>query len=460
MKKNIKFTAGTIVNILLVTIIFVIITAFSMEHHKRYDLTAEKRFSLDDKSIKVAQNLKKDVEVIVFYSRGGNFLERARNIMDQYTYHTKKLHVTYLETNKNPLKAKEMEINTADTLVLKTDKKKETMTELNEEVITNSLIKVTQEQQISVGFVSGHGERDIKNTEGTGYSAAAQALESENYRVETVNITGDKGIPDDMELLIISGAKTDFLDTEIEKIKQYVDKGKSIMIMVEPERNAADKNLTELLKSWGVEARDEVVIDQLGVQFYRNPFVAVVPTNFYGNHEIVKNFNIQTFYLLAKPLVLMMPPPENTAFDALASTAPAPISFAKKIKDNLTEKDLEFVKDQDMPGPIRLAVAGTIKNNKQMDSKGVPVTARAVIFGNVNFACNEFLNVQGNKNIFMNSISWLTQQEEMISIRKTQAKFSPLFLDEKQKALIQNTVIFILPGIIILAGIIMLWRRR
>ncbi len=460
MKKNLKFTAGTIVNILLVILIFVIITAFSMEHHKRYDLTTEKRFSLDDKSVKVVQNLKKDVDAIVFYSRGGNFLERARNILDQYTYHTKKIHVTYLETNKNPLKAKEMELKSADSLVLKTDKKKEILNELNEEVITNSLIKVVQDKQVFVGFVSGHGERDIKNTEGSGYSTAAKSLESENYKVETINIASEKGIPDDLELLVIPGAKTEYLDTEIEKIKQYVEKGKSIMVMVEPNKNGTDTKLAELLKSWGVEARDEVVIDQLGVQFYRNPFVAVVPANFYGKHEIVKNFNIQTFYLLARPLVLIMPPPSNTGFDAIASTAPAPISFAKKISENMTEKDIQFVKDQDMPGPIRIAVAGTIKNDKSVDSKGAPVVARAVIFGNVNFACNEFLNVQGNKNIFMNSISWLTQQEELISIRKTQAKFAPLFMDEKQKSLIKTTVVVVLPGIIILAGIVMLWRKR
>lgn len=460
MKKNIKFTAGTIVNILLVTLIFIIITAFSMEHHKRYDLTTEKRFSLDDKSIKVVENLKKDVDVIVFYSRGGNFLERARNILDQYTYHTKKMHVTYLETNKNPLKAKEMELKSADSLVLKTDKKREILTELNEETVTNTLIKVTQDKQVYVGFASGHGERDIKNTEGSGYATAAKSLESENYRIESINIASEKGIPEDLELLIISGPKTEYLDTEIEKIKQYVEKGKSIMVMLEPSKNAGDTKLVELLKSWGVEARDEVVIDQLGVQFYRNPFVAVVPANFYGNHEIVKNFNIQTFYLLARPLVLIMPPPENTGFDALASTAPAPVSFAKKIQANLTEKDIEFVKDKDMPGPIRIAVAGTIKNPKGVDAKGAPIVARAVVFGNVNFACNEFLNIQGNKNIFMNSISWLTQQEELISIRKAQAKFAPLFMDEKQKSLIQNTVVFVLPGVIILAGIVMLWRKR
>lgn len=460
MKKNLKFTAGTIFNIVLVMLIFIIITAFSMEHHKRFDLTAEKRFSLDDKSIKVVQNLKKDVDVIVFYSRGGNFLERARNILDQYTYHTKKIHVTYLETNKNPLKAKEMELKAADSLVLKTDKKKEILNELNEEVVTNTLIKITQDKQIFVGFASGHGEREIKNTEGTGYSSAAKSLDSENYRLETINIASEKGIPDDLELLIISGPKTEYLDTEIEKIKQYVEKGRSIMVMLEPTKNGNESKLTELLKSWGVETRDEVIIDQLGVQFYRNPFVAVVPANFYGKHDIVKNFNLQTFYLLARPLTLIMPPPENTGFDVLASTAPAPISFAKKITGNMTEKDIEFVKDKDMPGPIRVAVAGTIKNTKSVDSKGAPITARVVIFGNVNFVCNEFLNIQGNKNLFMNSVSWLTQQEELISIRKTQAKFAPLFLDEKQKSLIQNTVIFILPGVIIFAGIVMLWRRR
>ena len=460
MKKLLKYAAGSLYNVIIVTAILVIIVIFSINHHKRFDLTKDKKFSLDDKSIKVAENLKKEVHAYVFYAKGGNFRDRAKNLLDQYLYHSKKIQVSYLETTKNPLLAKDMELKNPNSLVLKTDKKKEVLTKIGEEETTNALIKVTQDKQVYVGFVAGHGERDIVATDGAGFSTAANSLKDENYKVETVNIASEKGIPDDMELLVICGPKTQYLDTEIEKIREYVDKGKSLMVMLEPSKDEKNVNLIALLKTWGIEVKDEIVIDQLGMQMFRNPFVAVVPINFYGKHPIVKNFKLQTFYLLARPLVLIVPPPENTKFAAIASTAPAPYSYAKAMNKAITEKDIKFVKDKDFPGPVRVAVAGSVENKGKKDEKGKNISSRVVVYGNVNFACNEFLLKQGNKNIFMNSVSWLTQQEELISIRKAQSKFAPLFLDDKQKAIMRTTVVIILPLVIILTGIIMLWRRR
>jgi len=460
--KNLKYGLMSALTILLVFGILIFIILFSMNHHKRFDMTKNKRFSLDNKSVNVVSSLNKDVEVLVFYGKGGDFKQRARNILDQYTYYTKKLKVRFLETNRNPMLAKELELKNPNSLVVKTPKKKEVLTSIREEDLSNALIKVTQDKQIVVGFVVGHGERPAKtggggSESGKSFSFAYGALEKENYLAETVNILGEKGIPDNIELLIIAGPQSPYLDKEIEKLKEHVKSGKSLMVMLEPSQKFENKNLIAMIKTYGIEVKDEVVLDKLGIQFFGNPFVAVVPVNLYGKHRIVKDFDINTFYPISRPLKLTMPPPKTSFFDVIAKTGPAPLSWAKKITGGMREKDLVYVKDKDMPGPINLAMAGLVRNSlESKDGKD----ARVVVFGNVNFACNEFILRQGNKNMFMNCVSWLTAQENLIRIGATKSEFTPLFLDKKQKQIIWTTTILIMPGLVLLAGAFMLLLKR
>jgi len=463
MKRLFAYGTNTAITILLVLGILVFAVLISKEHYKRFDMTENKRFTLDKKSVSVVKNLKNDVDILVFY-KGRNFRENSVNLLDQYKYYSKKLKIRYLETNRHPLMAREYELVDPNSMVIKSGKQKEILTTVDEEAFTNAILKVTQEKQVTVGFVRGHGERDIKEKNEKDFSFAAEALKKENYIVKTVTILEDEKALDDVDILVIAGPTSPFLENEVKKMKEFLNKGKSILLLIGP--GPKFEELGKFLGEYGIVSKNYIIIDELGQRAVGNPFtVAVILPMMYGSHPVVADFKLTTIFPLCRPILISRKPKPGVNFQSIVRTAGAPTSYAKKFKDKFSQKDIDYVKGTDMPGPMNVAVAGTVPakdmgDNKDENSSKEKKNARMVVFGNVNFAANQFFSMPGNKNMFMNSLSWLTRQEKLITIREPDSKFSPLNLNNKQRRIIITTCLIMMPGLILLAGIMMLWRRK
>lgn len=460
MLKNLKYGLNTFITVILVLAALSIIAIFSMDHHKRFDMTANKKFTLDDKSIKITESLNQDIEVIVFFGKGSSFEQKSKDLLTQYEYYTKKFKVQYLETNKNPESAKEMGIESVDSMVLKTEKHKEIITSLTEENFTNALIKVTLEAEVKIAFVVGHGERSFTGTEQDSFSMAGDALKKESYQLTEVNLSsGD--IPGDVNLVVIAGPKVSYTEGEIQRLENYLKNGGALMVLIGPRYE--NKMLVAFLKEYGIKMDYEVVLDTLGNNVFRNPYMVIVPLGYYGTHPIVNGFKMNTNFFYTRPIQLEKELPQGVAFSELAKSSPQPMSWAIEPKQKLTKEDLEFTPGK-KGGPFIIGVAGEIqlKNDPgktDKDEKNKRNTARMVVFGNANFPSNDFLNIQGNRLLFKNCVAWLTEQDR-ISISEPSAPFAPLSLEEPQKKKIFTITVLIMPFVILLAGVFMLWTRK
>ncbi len=474
MKKQLMYGTNTIISILLVLGIFILIIAYSTDNHKRYDMTEQKRFTLDDKSIKLVQSLKQDLNVTVFFNKGSGFRERTEMLMKQYELNSKKVIVRYMDTNSHIVKAKELGLTDPDTVVLQSGMRKEMLTNVDEESFTNAILKVTQAGQSTIGFVLGHGERKIEGTEADAFTGVVESMKKENYKIVPINLSGENPIPSDTNLIIIAGPKVPFADSEIKNLQKFVDGGGALFVMLEPSNSNEDEKLIQFISQYGLEIPNKVIVDSLGLQFMNNPFVVLGAVGLYGNNPIVKDFNLNTSFFLTRPIEMGKNIPAGVVWEPLLKTMPAPKSYARSMKElpkEVSEKDLAYKKDSDMPGPFNIGAATVLPLKGQEQTKPESAAtpegdqqkkqgARLVVMGNVNFASNTYFATQGNRNLFQNCVSWLSQNENLISIRKADTKFSPLMLDEKQKAIIWKTTIIIMPLMIILAGVLMLWRKR
>jgi ABC-type uncharacterized transport system involved in gliding motility auxiliary subunit len=93
------------------------------------------------------------------------------------------------------------------------------------------------------------------------------------------------------------------------------------------------------------------------------------------------------------------------------------------------------------------------------DSQARPET-RVAVFGDSDFGSNGLLGFQGNHNLFMNAVNWLAQQENLISIRPRDPQDRRVTLTARQQSLIRLLAIFVIPGVILAAGVQTWWRRR
>ena len=103
---------------------------------------------------------------------------------------------------------------------------------------------------------------------------------------------------------------------------------------------------------------------------------------------------------------------------------------------------------QDLKGPLAVAAVATIEK------------ARIVVYGTSNIAANQFLNIQGNRDFFLNTVSWLAEEEDQISIRPKDVKQTPVFMSENQAKAVFFLPVVVLPALVLAGGIAAVVRRR
>jgi ABC-type uncharacterized transport system involved in gliding motility auxiliary subunit len=80
--------------------------------------------------------------------------------------------------------------------------------------------------------------------------------------------------------------------------------------------------------------------------------------------------------------------------------------------------------------------------------------------GDSDFIANAYLGVEGNRDLFMNTVNWLAQQENLIAIRPREPSDRRMTLTENKTMAILLLSIFVIPGAVLGAGVYSWWRRR
>jgi len=453
-------------SVLVVLCILAAINYLAERHNKRWDLTAASQYTLSDQTKKVLQGLTKPVKATVF-ARTEDF-ERFRSRLEEYQYVTKQLQVEYIDPEKRPSLAERLKENALGTVVLEYDGRVQRVTSEAEQELTNGLIKVVQGQQAKVYFVQGHGERDINGSDGPGYGGIAGELKSDNFLTEPLVLL-QQDIPTDARIVVIAGPKTDLLEPEVAKLKAYLAKGGKLMVLIDPPQNAdapAPANLIAFLKDWSVEVGTNAVLDPLSQLRGTQADVPVAAQ--YPFHQITENFRLLTAYPYSRSVKpIEGAPGGRTATSFILSGRNSWAESDLKTLTTKGEASPEFDKG-DVQGPISLAVAVTAPVEgatppppaEGQDANTSKPETRLVVVGDSDFAANSVAGMAGNRDMFLNMVNWLAQQENLISVRPRNPEDRRITLTAGQDRMIFWFTIAILPGLVFLAGIQTWWRRR
>ncbi len=453
-------------SVLVVLGILAAINYLAERHNKRWDLTAASQYTLSDQTKKVLQGLTRPVKATVF-ARTEDF-GRFRTRLDEYQYLTKQLQVDYIDPEKRPSLAERLKENALGTIVLEYDGRVQRVTSEAEQDLTNGLIKVVQGQQPKVFFVTGHGERDINGSDGAGYGGITGELKSDNFLTEPLVLL-QQDIPADAAVVVIAGPKSDFLEPEVTKLKAYLAKGGKLMALVDPPQNPDAPPVASLiafLKDWSVDVGTNAVLDPMSQLRGAQADVPVAAQ--YPYHQITNTFRLLTAY----PYSRSVKPVEGAAGGRTAT------SFVMSGRNSWAESDLKTLTTKgeaspdfdkgDIQGPISLAVAVSAPvegapppppTDGQDANPNKPET-RLVVVGDSDFASNSVAGMGGNRDMFLNMINWLAQQENLISVRPRNPEDRRITLTAGQDRMIFWFTMAILPGLVFLAGIQTWWRRR
>jgi len=92
-------------------------------------------------------------------------------------------------------------------------------------------------------------------------------------------------------VLVVAGPKTDFLPAEIDALKAYLTKGGKLLVMLDPVLKADQPQptgLQALLKEWGIDADNDLVLDVSGMGRLLGTDESVPVAASYPSHPITE----------------------------------------------------------------------------------------------------------------------------------------------------------------------------
>ena len=440
-RRSTKLGANTTVMTVAVVAIIGFGNFLGYRHHKRIDLTTEKLYSLSDQTRKVVSDLKKDVKMMQFDTddqRGlSDQMKEYRNLSSRFSFER-------IDPYKNMEAAKKYEVTKPGDVVVVSGDRSERPKDTSEQSIINAIIKVTRDSLKKVCFLEGHGEKRLASTsEGDGYGAVDKMLKDENYETKGINLVASNDVPSECDVLVVAGPKQSLFPQEASAIGKYLETGGKAMLLIDPD---TDPKLEDVLHAWGIQLGNNTVVDVSGVGRFFGLGPGAPVARSYGTHAITKDFEgTMTFYPMSRSV-------ETTSGSGATTTDLMKTSEDSWAETEISAGKVAFDEGKDKKGPITLGVAASkTEGDKE---------ARLVVIGDSDFAANQFAGVQRNGDLFMNSINWLAQDEDLISIRpKNPADRRVSMTEADQNQLFWITLVF-MPLATLGSGVYIWWKRR
>lgn len=441
--------------------IFIVATIFfSSMKSLQWDMTKDKKFTLSEQTMNVLKKLDKDIHVIAF--TGGQadpFLSRqVTDLIKEYQKQNSKISFDEYDMMKQPSMAKQYNVDPSGTVVFESGDQKKSISFYQmfipdqqgsysftgEEKFTQAIVNLTSTEKHPVYFLTGHGEIPADQL-----TTLKSNLEGVNYVVKDLNLYREGKIPDDAEAIFVMGPQNDLNDKETQLIKDYLksDKGK-LYLALGFNKDMATKwtNLDSIMSMLGIKDEHSVAIEPKQTVLF-DP-LTIVPE--YGFHDITNKLDDASLLTVVSLAVSLNEDTSVTDYQRSLLLKTTDKAYGKVDLDALTKGRWQQ-DDKDVKGPLNLAYAVENKDNKP----------KAVVIGGSTFLSDSEIMNQGNRDFAMNSVGWLQEQKDQVTIRPRQGEQyqQALILPGSAKAIFYGTVIGF-PLFFLVVGGLIWWRRR
>jgi ABC-type uncharacterized transport system involved in gliding motility auxiliary subunit len=455
-----------------------------------WDVTSTHALTLSTASKNIVKQLKQKVQIIAFLQPGDLQGQKIRELLSQYVAAAHgMISAQVVDPVADRALAIRYNVTSYGTVVVASGSNVQQVQESSmitysssgaavfngEGPLTNAIIQVAAPGTYVVDWLVGDGEPDIVNGS---LPNALTALQDQGYKVQDLNLlsSGAAGIPASVSCVVIADPVTDLSPAEISALKKYASGGGHILFLLDPTTKPLP-NLDKLLSGWGVTLQNNLVVDS--TQHYGTDPTAIVPTLTQSPITApLQTAHLGVMLIAAQGLTLAKSLPGYTITPFLtssATTGSTPTSWGVGNLASLTaNSSLNYNAAQDIKGPLTLA-AMVLKNTAGSASAAAAAASasaasgasgitpepqaaslgqkqfRAVVFGDAQFISSAALGqlvpitIQGNKDLFLNSIGWLTGRQEGISVRPNTALNTQVVLTAAQQRALEDTFLLGIP---------------
>jgi ABC-type uncharacterized transport system involved in gliding motility auxiliary subunit len=435
----------------VVLAILALINWLGYRYNKTVDTTSNKRYTLSQETKKVVKNLKTDA-TIIYFDKSSNF-DQAKGILDRYRNLSSKVKIQYVDYQKEPTLARAYGLRYPGTAYVEIGPRREEAKSLNEEGITGAFLKDLKGVR-NVCFVSGSQEHPLEDTASTGLSQFKTFLGRDNYQTQSITLLDKTAVPKDCNVLVVAGPQLTYTPNEVTAIKNYVQGGGRALFLLDPpidfghENVSQNTDLVKQLEAWGVTPEDDLVLEEnpMAQLFGFGPEIPLV--NNYESQPIVADLK-NTFTGFPVVRSLDVKNTDKTTVDKLFSTTSG--AFATT---HLNTNEVNPADPSNKKGPFVLGAAGTYNTGNAGDP------GRFVVIGSSGFLDNSMIGFQANRDLALNTVNWLSSDEDLISIRPKEAQDRRLTVNQRQMNTFFYVDIIAIPLIVILSGVAIFLKRR
>jgi gliding motility-associatede transport system auxiliary component len=453
-ERSTKYGTNTVVASLIFIAILGFLNFLAYRHHTRFDLTSEKVYSLSPQSTQVLSGLTNDLRMEAFVEGGVN--PELDDLLKNYSAASGKVTYRLIDPDREPELAERYGIKAYNTVRLAYGDQSNQVTQPSEETLTNAVIKLTRSGRQVVCVIEGHGEPDIDDKENArGLAQAKAALENENYEIKKVLLASMESVPQDCNIVMVAGPTRPFLSQELPELETYLKSGGRALFLLSPQRA---EEFVNFLEPWGVKVGNDVVVDQV-VRLFQGPALGLAPLvdSYDTSHEITRELKGRTLFPMTRSVSANGDGKPGIKAVELVKTSGS--SWAESDVDGIFQRQQASLDGTDRKGPVPIAVAV----DADLKLMGVPdgKEARLAVFGSTEFAENR--NLEGtyfNRDLFLNTVGWLGGQSDLLSIRPRAVRSSRVSFTEREGTAIFYLSVLVLPELLLLAGLIVWWRRE
>ena len=433
------------------------------------DFTKDKIYSISQATKDKLENIEEDITISVYnmYEYVTDFAYKYANVNN----HIKVEEVESLAAKKDWQNTYGVD-DTSSFLLIQTDSKQKILydsdlytidyntyeqVDTTEEAITNAIIDVTTNVRPKICFLDGH------NVYSKDYFQYIQnSLYSEVNEVEYVDLLVVGKVPEDCKALVITALKEDITEKEKDLILTYINNGGELLLLLDPNfDNIKTPNFNKVLDQYGVSVSDGFILEgDTSKMMSGAPNFIISTIN--SSSEIVKNINMGLNLCMINSGKLNIATDEelqekNVTVEVLASLSDK--AFYRTDFESTSQTRINS--DKDAGGePVAAIFTKEVGEN----------TSKMIIFANTTFATNMQIRIDtqyymyaidayNNEDILLNSVSYLTEREDNITIRKNDETVSTYDVSEMQLRIVLG-IIFAIPVLIVFIGILVWWHRR
>lgn len=444
------------------------------------DITENKIYTLTDSSKQAIQSVSQDV---IIYAYGFEEDSTLIDFLKQYNEANEKIKYEILseETNYEMVQKYDLSEGYYVLIIKAGDSEKviDASTEFatydnvtyqtvdtTEQVITNSILALNEENKPKIYFTTGHGEYDSSIM----YYFLTQ-LKNEAYEYDTLNLATTGTVPEDCDVLAIISPSSDLLDTEVTAIIDYINKGGDIYFSMDVVSEEVDlKNLQTVLDQYGVSVENGYVFECATNQYLANyPYIFMPEVS--ASHETTKDiYTDSTMWLVYAGKLNYKTDDELSALNVTKESLVTSSDTALFITDLSSDIDTAVANAASTAFVTKIDIASALTKtitpvedteNADTESKLIVITCGSFMSDYVVSELNQSYPLSylgSNLDFAINSMAFLAGKDNVLTIRKeyNSSTYTPTNL---QNLAVVSIIIFV-PLTIILIGLIIGSSRK